>query len=242
MSVVISDAWRQRFGGTARLYGEKALQCFADAHVCVVGIGGVGSWAAEALARTGIGAITLIDMDDVCVTNTNRQIHALSGNVGLAKAEVMAERIRLINPECRVTVVDDFVTPENVAEYLGVGFSYVIDAIDMVTAKLNIIEVCQRESIPVISCMGGGNRFYPEKLMIADINKSHTCPLARVMRRELKKRGIKKQLVLFSTEKPKKPQFRGDATSPGTCSFVPPVAGFILAAHVLRTILEVPEQ
>ncbi|MDU7295660.1 MAG: ThiF family adenylyltransferase [Klebsiella pneumoniae] len=114
MSVVISDAWRQRFGGTARLYGEKALQCFADAHVCVVGIGGVGSWAAEALARTGIGAITLIDMDDVCVTNTNRQIHALSGNVGLAKAEVMAERIRLINPECRVTVVDDFVTPENV--------------------------------------------------------------------------------------------------------------------------------
>lgn len=119
MSVVISDAWRQRFGGTARLYGEKALQCFADAHVCVVGIGGVGSWAAEALARTGIGAITLIDMDDVCVTNTNRQIHALSGNVGLAKAEVMAERIRLINPECRVTVVDDFVTPENVAEYLA---------------------------------------------------------------------------------------------------------------------------
>ncbi len=109
--VVISDAWRQRFGGTARLYGEKSAAMFADAHVCVVGIGGVGSWAAEALARTGIGAITLIDMDDVCVTNTNRQIHALSGNVGLAKAEVMAERIRLINPECRVTVVDDFRDP-----------------------------------------------------------------------------------------------------------------------------------
>ena len=139
MSVVISDAWRQRFGGTARLYGEKALQCFADAHVCVVGIGGVGSWAAEALARTGIGAITLIDMDDVCVTNTNRQVHALGGNVGLAKAEVMAERIRLINPECRVTVVDDFVTPENVAEYLGVGFSYVIDAIDSVRPKAALI-------------------------------------------------------------------------------------------------------
>ena len=130
MSVVISDAWRQRFGGTARLYGEKALQLFADAHVCVVGIGGVGSWAAEALARTGIGAITLIDMDDVCVTNTNRQIHALRDNVGLAKSEVMAERIRLINPECRVTVIDDFVTADNVAEYMSKGYSYVIDAID----------------------------------------------------------------------------------------------------------------
>ena len=104
MSVVISDAWRQRFGGTARLYGEKALQLFADAHICVVGIGGVGSWAAEALARTGVGAITLIDMDDVCVTNTNRQIHALRDTVGLAKAEVMAGRIRQINPECRVNV------------------------------------------------------------------------------------------------------------------------------------------
>lgn len=135
MSVVISDAWRQRFGGTARLYGEKALQLFADAHICVVGIGGVGSWAAEALARTGIGAITLIDMDDVCVTNTNRQIHALRDNVGLAKAEVMAERIRQINPECRVTVVDDFVTPDNVAQYMSVGYSYVIDAIDSVRPK-----------------------------------------------------------------------------------------------------------
>ncbi|STW04977.1 HesA/MoeB/ThiF family protein [Klebsiella grimontii] len=156
MSVVISDAWRQRFGGTARLYGEKALQCFADAHVCVVGIGGVGSWAAEALARTGIGAITLIDMDDVCVTNTNRQIHALGGNVGLAKAEVMAERIRLINPECRVTVVDDFVTPENVAEYLGVGFSYVIDAIDSVRPKAALIAYCRRHKVPLVTTGGAG--------------------------------------------------------------------------------------
>jgi tRNA A37 threonylcarbamoyladenosine dehydratase len=142
MSVVISDAWRQRFGGTARLYGEKALQLFADAHVCVVGIGGVGSWAAEALARTGIGAITLIDMDDVCVTNTNRQIHALRDNVGLAKSEVMAERIRLINPECRVTVIDDFVTADNVAEYMSKG--YVIDAIDSVRPKAALIAYCRR--------------------------------------------------------------------------------------------------
>ncbi len=158
MSVVISDAWRQRFGGTARLYGEKALQLFADAHICVVGIGGVGSWAAEALARTGIGAITLIDMDDVCVTNTNRQIHALRDNVGLAKAEVMAERIRQINPECRVTVVDDFVTPDNVAQYMSVGYSYVIDAIDSVRPKAALIAYCRRNKIPLVTT-GGAGRF-----------------------------------------------------------------------------------
>ena len=161
MSVVISDAWRQRFGGTARLYGEKALQLFADAHICVVGIGGVGSWAAEALARTGIGAITLIDMDDVCVTNTNRQIHALRDNVGLAKAEVMAERIRQINPECRVTVVDDFVTPDNVAQYMSAGYSYVIDAIDSVRPKAALIAYCRRNKIPLVTTGGAGGQIDP---------------------------------------------------------------------------------
>lgn len=186
MSVVISDAWRQRFGGTARLYGEKALQCFADAHVCVVGIGGVGSWAAEALARTGIGAITLIDMDDVCVTNTNRQIHALSGNVGLAKAEVMAERIRLINPECRVTVVDDFVTPENVAEYLGVGFSYVIDAIDSVRPKAALIAWCRRYKVPLVTTGGAGGQIDPTQIQVADLAKTIQDPLAAKLRERLK--------------------------------------------------------
>lgn len=158
MSVVISDAWRQRFGGTARLYGEKALQRFAEAHICVVGIGGVGSWAAEALARTGIGAITLIDMDDVCVTNTNRQIHALRDNVGLAKAEVMAERIRQINPECRVTVIDDFITPDNVAGYMNAGFTYVIDAIDSVRPKAALIAYCRRYKVPLVTTGGAGGR------------------------------------------------------------------------------------
>lgn len=118
MSTAYSEAYLQRFGGTARLYGQQALAVFAQAHVCVIGIGGVGSWAAEALARTGIGAITLIDMDDVCVTNTNRQIHALRQHVGQSKTEVMAERILAINPECRVTCIDDFITPDNVAELL----------------------------------------------------------------------------------------------------------------------------
>ncbi|MDU5193002.1 MAG: ThiF family adenylyltransferase, partial [Mixta calida] len=146
---VLSDAWRQRFGGTARLYGQDALQLFADAHICVIGIGGVGSWAAEALARTGIGTITLIDMDDVCITNTNRQIHALQGNVGKAKTEVMAERILAINPECTVNCVDDFITPDNTAELMGAGYSYVIDAIDSVRPKAALLAWCRRNKIPV---------------------------------------------------------------------------------------------
>ncbi|STV09639.1 HesA/MoeB/ThiF family protein [Klebsiella pneumoniae subsp. ozaenae] len=175
------------FWRTARLYGEKALQCFADAHVCVVGIGGVGSWAAEALARTGIGAITLIDMDDVCVTNTNRQIHALSGNVGLAKAEVMAERIRLINPECRVTVVDDFVTPENVAEYLGVGFSYVIDAIDSVRPKAALIAWCRRYKVPLVTTGGAGGQIDPTQIQVADLAKTIQDPLAAKLARAAEK-------------------------------------------------------
>ncbi len=142
-------------------------------------------WAAEALARTGIGAITLIDMDDVCVTNTNRQIHALSGNVGLAKAEVMAERIRLINPECRVTVVDDFVTPENVAEYLGVGFSYVIDAIDSVRPKAALIARCRRYKVPLVTTGGAGGQIDPTQIRSLTA-KTIRDPLAAKLRERLK--------------------------------------------------------
>ncbi|TGC87991.1 tRNA cyclic N6-threonylcarbamoyladenosine(37) synthase TcdA, partial [Salmonella enterica subsp. enterica serovar Wilhelmsburg] len=185
MSVVISDAWRQRFGGTARLYGEKALQRFAEAHICVVGIGGVGSWAAEALARTGIGAITLIDMDDVCVTNTNRQIHALRDNVGLAKAEVMAERIRQINPECRVTVIDDFITPDNVAGYMNAGFTYVIDAIDSVRPKAALIAYCRRYKVPLVTTGGAGGQIDPTQIQVADLAKTIQDPLAAKLRERL---------------------------------------------------------
>ena len=215
------------------LVGPDKIKTLKDTSVALFGVGGVGGGALEALVRAGVGRIVLIDGDSIAPSNLNRE----------RKVEVAKARALSINPDVVIETHDIMYTEENYPGFIqSLNVDYVIDAIDMVTAKLNIIEVCQRESIPVISCMGGGNRFYPEKLMIADINKSHTCPLARVMRRELKKRGIKKQLVLFSTEKPTKPQFRGEATSPGTCSFVPPVAGFILAAHVLRTILEVPEQ
>ena len=219
------------------LVGPDKIQTLKNTSVALFGVGGVGGGALEALVRAGVGRIVLIDGDSIAPSNLNRQMITTHDTIGERKVEVAKERALSINPD------DIMYTEESYPGFIqSLHVDYVIDAIDMVTAKLNIIEVCQRESIPVISCMGGGNRFYPEKLMIADINKSHTCPLARVMLRELKKRGIKKQLVLFSTEKPTKPQFRGEATSPGTCSFVPPVAGFILAAHVLRTILEVPEQ
>ena len=216
MSVVISDAWRQRFGGTARLYGENALQLFAQSHVCVVGIGGVGSWAAEALARTGIGAITLIDMDDVCVTNTNRQIHALRDNVGLAKAEVMAERIRQINPECRVNVVDDFVTPDNVAEYMNAGFSYVIDAIDSVRPKAALIAYCRRNKIPLVTTGGAGGQIDPTQIQVYPQADGSVCAMKA------------------TAEGPK----RMDCASGfGAATMVTATFGFVAVSHALKKMM-----
>ena len=245
MSVVISDAWRQRFGGTARLYGEKALQLFADAHICVVGIGGVGSWAAEALARTGIGAITLIDMDDVCVTNTNRQIHALRDNVGLAKAEVMAERIRQINPECRVTVVDDFVTPDNVAQYMSVGYSYVIDAIDSVRPKAALIAYCRRNKIPLVTTGGAGGQIDPTQIQVTDLKSDFG-----VVKNSKGKLGVD---CVFSTEALVYPQSDGTvcamkataegpkrmdcASGFGTATMVTATFGFVAVSHALKKMM-----
>lgn len=261
MSVVISDAWRQRFGGTARLYGEKALQLFADAHICVVGIGGVGSWAAEALARTGIGAITLIDMDDVCVTNTNRQIHALRDNVGLAKAEVMAERIRQINPECRVTVVDDFVTPDNVAQYMSAGYSYVIDAIDSVRPKAALIAYCRRNKIPLVTTGGAGGQIDPTQIQVTDLAKTIQDPLAAKLRERLKSdfgvvKNSKGKLgvdCVFSTEALVYPQSDGTvcamkataegpkrmdcASGFGAATMVTATFGFVAVSHALKKMM-----
>ena len=267
MSVVISDAWRQRFGGTARLYGEKALQLFADAHICVVGIGGVGSWAAEALARTGIGAITLIDtddvihMDDVCVTNTNRQIHALRDNVGLAKAEVMAERIRQINPECRVMVVDDFVTPDNVAQYMNAGYSYVIDAIDSVRPKAALIAYCRRNKIPLVTTGGAGGQIDPTQIQVTDLAKTIQDPLAAKLRERLKSdfgvvKNSKGKLgvdCVFSTEALVYPQSDGTvcamkataegpkrmdcASGFGAATMVTATFGFVAVSHALKKMM-----
>ncbi|MFC0142401.1 tRNA cyclic N6-threonylcarbamoyladenosine(37) synthase TcdA [Erwinia mallotivora] len=257
----LSDAWLQRFGGTARLYGQSALQLFADAHVCVVGIGGVGSWAAEALARTGIGAITLIDMDDVCVTNTNRQIHALKETVGQAKTEVMAQRILAINPECRVTCVDDFLTAENTATLVTNSFSYVIDAIDSVRPKAALVAWCRRNKIPLVTTGGAGGQIDPTQIQVADLAKTIQDPLAAKLRERLKhdfnvvknskgKLGID---CVFSTEALMYPQpdgsvcaSRSTAEGPkrmdcasgfGAATMVTATFGFVAVAHVLKKMM-----
>ena len=175
----------QRFGGIARLYGQRALGSFSQAKVCVVGIGGVGSWAAEALARAGINQITLIDMDDICITNTNRQIHAMQGTVGCLKTEVMAERIRAINPDCEVIEVDDFVTADNLAEHIKREFDYVVDAIDSVKAKVALIAFCKRNKIPVIVAGGAGGQMDPTQITVADLAKTIQDPLAAKVRSDL---------------------------------------------------------
>lgn len=257
----LSDAWLQRFGGTARLYGQPALQLFADAHICVVGIGGVGSWAAEALARTGIGAITLIDMDDVCVTNTNRQIHALKETVGQAKTDVMAERIRAINPECKVTCVDDFITPDNTAELMSAGFTYVIDAIDSVRPKAALLAWCRRNKIPLVTTGGAGGQIDPTQIQVADLAKTIQDPLAAKLRERLKSdfkivKNSKGKLgidCVFSTEALMYPQADGSvcasrstaegpkkmdcASGFGAATMVTATFGFIAVSHVLKKMM-----
>lgn len=185
-----SESYYQRFNGIARLYGESALQHFSQAHICVIGIGGVGSWVAESLARSGIGEITLIDMDDVCVTNTNRQIHALKSNIGKAKTEVMAKRILDINPESIVNVVDDFINTNNVSDYLGTKqnprYDYIIDAIDSVRDKAAVLAHCKRQKLKVITIGGAGGQKDPTKIKIADLAKTIQDPLAAKLRERLK--------------------------------------------------------
>ncbi|WP_099330472.1 tRNA cyclic N6-threonylcarbamoyladenosine(37) synthase TcdA [Erwinia amylovora] len=258
---VLTDAWRQRFGGIARLYGQPALQLFADAHICVVGIGGVGSWAAEALARSGIGAITLIDMDDICISNTNRQIHALKSHVGQAKTEVMAARIRDINPECRVTFVDDFITAENTAELLDQGFSYVIDAIDSVRPKAALLAWCRRHKIPLVTTGGAGGQIDPTQIQVADLAKTIQDPLAAKLRERLKSdfkivKNSKGKLgidCVFSTEALMYPQpdgsvcsSRSSAEGPkrmdcasgfGAVTMVTATFGFVAVSHALKKMM-----
>lgn len=257
----LSESYLQRFSGIGRLYGQKALTLFARSHVCVIGIGGVGSWAAEALARTGIGKITLIDMDDVCVTNTNRQIHALNSNVGELKTEVMVERIKAINPECQVDYIDDFITPDNVADYLNRGFDYVIDAIDSIRPKAALLAYCRRHKIPVITTGGAGGQTDPTQIQVTDLAKTIQDPLAAKLRERLKsdygvvknskgKLGIE---CVFSTEALVYPQPDGTACSIkstadgvkrmdctagfGAVTMVTASFGFIAVSHILKKMI-----
>ena len=239
---------QQEFSRAALLLGEAGMERLARAHVAVFGVGGVGAAAAEALARGGVGAITLVDSDAVSVSNRNRQLIALASTVGQPKVQVMAARIRDINPACQVTPLQLFVTPE-AAPGLS-GFDYVVDAIDTVTAKLWLIETCDRLGVPLICSMGTGNKLDPTRFQVADIYKTSVCPLARVIRQECKKRHIRRLKVVFSTEEPAKIPPERYALCPGeskgtagrpvpaSVSFVPPDAGFILAGEVIKDLTE----
>jgi tRNA A37 threonylcarbamoyladenosine dehydratase len=179
--------YQMRFGGIARLYGANGAALIEKAHFCVIGIGGVGSWAAESLARTGIGAITLIDLDDICTTNINRQIHALSQTIGESKVEVMAERIKQINPNCRVNIIEDFVTFDNLPELLTSELDYVIDAIDSVKIKTGIIAHCKRNKLPIITIGGAGGQTDPSKIQLCDLSKTFQDPLLAKVKNQLRR-------------------------------------------------------
>lgn len=176
-----------RFGGIARLYGIKGATILQQSHFCVIGIGGVGSWVAEALARNGVGQITLIDLDDICVTNINRQIHALTNTVGESKVEVMSERIKQINPECRVNTIEDFVTVENLSELMMVHYDYVIDAIDSVDIKTRLIAHCKRNKMPIITIGGAGGQVDPSQIAITDLSKTYQDPLLAKVKNQLRR-------------------------------------------------------
>lgn len=221
------------FSRTERLIGSGALERLKNSHVMVFGIGGVGSHCIEALGRGGVGHLTLIDSDRVSASNINRQSIALHSTIGQYKTRVMRQRLLDINPELCIQVSEEFVLPENAAGFFEERPDFVIDAIDTVAAKLALAELAARKGIPIISCMGTGNKLDPSAFEIADIYETSVCPLCRVMRRELRGRNVDHLTVLYSREKP-----AVSAREPGSVSFVPPAAGLRLAGYVLRQLWE----
>ncbi len=229
---------------TAQILGEEGFSKLQGASVAVFGLGGVGSHCAEALARSGVGKLFLIDSDKVAPSNINRQSIALISTIGRKKTEVLKEKITDINPDCEVYLCESFVLPENIKEVFSRfpgELDYIIDAIDTVSAKLALVSYAKETDTPIISSMGTGNKLYPELFKIADIYKTNVCPLCRVMRRELKKRDISHLKVLYSEEVPRTPQTEGEEKSsgrpaPASIAFVPPVAGLIIAGEVIRDI------
>lgn len=214
----MNEQYLQRFGGIQRLYGSKALTQFQHSHVCVIGIGGVGSWVAEALARSGIGELTLIDMDDICVTNSNRQVHALTDTVGQQKIEVMAERCKQINPDIKVNCIDDFIDKQNCFEYLNKEMDYIFDAIDSIKAKVALIAHCKRNKYPLLTCGGAGGQLDPTQVQVTDLSRTVQDPLAAKVRSELRrnynfttnpKRKFRINCV-FSTEQLTYPDLHGE--------------------------------
>ena len=224
-----------QFTRTEMLIGNDAVEKLKQAHVAVFGVGGVGSYVVEARARAGVGNLDLIDNDEVNLTNINRQIIALHSTLGKSKVEVAKARVLDINPGVNVKIYKTFFTPESSQEFDFSKYGYVVDAIDSVTGKIELILKSQVANVPIISCMGTGNKLHPEKFEIADIYKTSVCPLAKVMRTELKKRGVKKLKVLFSTENPIKQEGQ---RIPASISFVPSVAGLIIAGEVVRELIK----
>lgn len=223
-----------QFSRTETLIGTEALKKLANSRVAVFGIGGVGGYVVEALARAGVGALDLIDNDEVNITNINRQIIALHSTVGKSKVEVAKERILDINPRVNIKTYKTFFTPETPEEFDFSQYDYVVDAIDTVTGKIELVLKAQMVNTPIISCLGTGNKLHPEMFEIADIYKTSVCPLAKVMRTELKKRGVKKLKVLYSKETPIKQEGQ---RIPASISFAPPVAGLIIAGEVVRELM-----
>jgi tRNA A37 threonylcarbamoyladenosine dehydratase len=215
--------YQLKFGGIARLYGQAGAKVINDSHFCVVGIGGVGSWVAESLSRTGVGKITLIDLDDICTTNINRQIHALSNTVGMSKVDVMAQRIQLINADCQVNCIEDFVTLENLHEIFSTDYDYVIDAIDSVNIKSAIIAHCKRNKLPMITIGGAGGQTDPSQISITDLSKTYQDPLLAKVKNQLRreynfpkadaKKASKRKFsidAVFSTEQLMYPDHEGN--------------------------------
>lgn len=247
-----------QFARSQLLLGEDNMKKLSKARVAVFGIGGVGGYVVEALARTGVGSFVLVDDDKVCLTNINRQIIATRKTIGQYKAEVMRDRILEINPDAEVEVRKCFYLPENSHAFDFGSYSYVVDAVDTVTAKLELIMRAQESNVPIISCMGAGNKLDPTKFEVTDIYKTTMCPLAKVMRRECKKRGIKSLKVVYSPEKPTRPiedmsiSCRTNCVCPpgtehkcterrdipGSLAFVPSVAGLIAAGEVIKDLIK----
>ena len=229
------------FCRTELLVGEEGINKLHNSKVIVFGIGGVGSFVVEALTRAGVGNLILVDNDTICISNLNRQIHATQATVGMIKVEAMKERVISINPKCNVEAKQVFITADNISEIIPSDVDYVVDAIDTVTSKLALAEYCYKNNINIISSMGTGNKMDPTQFRVSDVFKTKVCPLAKVMRHELRKRGVKKLKVVYSEEVPMVPN-KGRAVpskkrqTPGSISFVPPVAGMIIGGEVIKDL------
>ena len=232
-----------QFSRTEALLGSEAMEKLNNSHVAVFGVGGVGGYTVEALARSGIGKLSLIDPDDVGLTNINRQILATHENLGQRKVEAARQRILAINPAARVAVYPIFYTPETAPSIDLTQFDYIVDAIDTGTGKLCLVQRAAEANVPIISCMGAGNKLDGTAFRVADISKTSVCPLARVMRKELKKRGISHLKVVFTTEESLKPEGMAEEAAaigkrqiPGSTSYIPGIAGLLLAGEVIKDL------